>query len=40
MPRDIHADMAALARPRWPLDEARSKSAPIHKSQGRKGAKA
>jgi len=40
MPRDGHADMAALARPRWPLDEARSKSAPIHKSQGRKGAKA
>lgn len=29
-----------LARPRWPLDEARAISAPIHKHSGRKGAKA
>jgi len=29
-----------LARPRWPLDERRALSAPIHKFSGRKGAKA
>ncbi len=40
MPRDRSADMAALARPRWPLDEARAVSAPVYKTQGRKGAKA
>ena len=40
MPRDRSADMAALARPRWPLDEARAASAPVYKTQGRKGAKA
>ncbi len=40
MPRDRSADMAALARPRWPLDEARAKDAPVYKTQGRKGAKA
>ncbi|MFT3997519.1 MAG: tRNA (adenosine(37)-N6)-threonylcarbamoyltransferase complex transferase subunit TsaD [Asticcacaulis sp.] len=31
---------AMLARPRWPLDERRALSAPIHKYSGRKGAKA
>ena len=40
MPRDVSADMAALARPRWPLDEARAVESPIYKTQGRKGAKA
>jgi N6-L-threonylcarbamoyladenine synthase len=40
MPRDTAADMAALARPRWPLDEHRAESAPVYKTQGRKGAKA
>ncbi len=40
MPRDPAADMTALARPRWPLDEARAVESPIYKTQGRKGAKA
>lgn len=31
--------LAAQARPRWPLDEARAQSDPVHKKQGRKGAK-
>lgn len=32
--------MAAVARPRWPLDEIRAAEAPVHKHSGRKGAKA
>ena len=32
--------MAAVARPRWPLDEIRAAQAPVHKKAGRKGAKA
>lgn len=40
MPRDVTADMAAMARPRWPLDEARAVADPVYKTQGRKGAKA
>jgi N6-L-threonylcarbamoyladenine synthase len=39
-PHDMKADMAATARPRWPLDEASARDAPVHKSSGRKGAKA
>ncbi len=34
------SDMDAVARPRWPLDEARATVDPVHKKQGRKGAKA
>ena len=34
------SDMDAVARPRWPLDEARAMGDPVHKKQGRKGAKA
>ncbi|MBW8734241.1 MAG: tRNA (adenosine(37)-N6)-threonylcarbamoyltransferase complex transferase subunit TsaD [Asticcacaulis sp.] len=40
MPRDTRADMSALARPRWPLDEKSAENAPVYKTQGRKGAKA
>ena len=40
MPRDTATDMAALARPRWPLDEKSAENAPVYKTQGRKGAKA
>lgn len=32
--------LKTVARPRWPLDEDRAISAPIHKKSGRKGAKA
>ncbi|ESQ77783.1 tRNA (adenosine(37)-N6)-threonylcarbamoyltransferase complex transferase subunit TsaD [Asticcacaulis sp. YBE204] len=32
--------LTTVARPRWPLDERRAISAPIHKNSGRKGAKA
>ncbi len=32
--------MAILARPRWPLDPERAEREPIHKTAGRKGAKA
>ncbi len=39
-PHDVKADMAGTARPRWPLDEASARDAPVHKSAGRKGAKA
>jgi N6-L-threonylcarbamoyladenine synthase len=35
----IAGGLAALARPRWPLDEIRAQADPIHKKQGRKGAK-
>ncbi|ESQ90319.1 protein kinase [Asticcacaulis sp. AC460] len=35
----IAEGLAALARPRWPLDEARAQAEPVHKKQGRKGAK-
>ncbi len=36
-----HQDgMAVQARPRWPLDEVRAAEAPVHKTAGRKGAKA
>ncbi|ESQ75967.1 tRNA (adenosine(37)-N6)-threonylcarbamoyltransferase complex transferase subunit TsaD [Asticcacaulis sp. AC402] len=35
----IAEGLAALARPRWPLDEVRALADPIHKKQGRKGAK-
>lgn len=34
------SDLDAVARPRWPLDEARAMGDPVHKKQGRKGAKA
>ena len=34
------SDLDAVARPRWPLDEARATGDPVHKKQGRKGAKA
>ncbi len=34
------SDLDAVARPRWPLDEARATGNPVHKKQGRKGAKA
>ena len=34
------SDLDAVARPRWPLDEARATVDPVHKKQGRKGAKA
>ena len=33
------SDIDAVARPRWPLDEAKAASEPVHKT-GRKGAKA
>ena len=33
-------DLSVEARPRWPLDEAAARLAPVHKSAGRKGAKA
>lgn len=36
----LTSDLDALARPRWPLDEARALSDPIHMKAGRKGAKA
>ena len=32
--------MGVAARPRWPLDEARALAQPVHKTAGRKGAKA
>jgi len=32
--------MATLARPRWPLDPGRAEAEPVHKTAGRKGAKA
>ena len=32
--------MATLARPRWPLDPGRAAAEPVHKTAGRKGAKA
>jgi len=32
--------MATLARPRWPLDPGRAEADPVHKTAGRKGAKA
>lgn len=32
--------MAIMARPHWPLDEARALMHPVHKTAGRKGAKA
>lgn len=32
--------MGLAARPRWPLDEARALAQPVHKTAGRKGAKA
>lgn len=32
--------MAVMARPRWPLDEERARIDPVHKTAGRKGAKA
>lgn len=32
--------MGVSARPRWPLDEARALAQPVHKTAGRKGAKA
>lgn len=35
----VESGLAAVARPRWPLDEARAHSTPVHKKQGRKGAK-
>lgn len=35
----IASGLAAVARPRWPLDEVSAQRAPIHKKQGRKGAK-
>lgn len=38
--KQVHDGLSALARPRWPLDERRALSAPIHKFSGRKGAKA
>lgn len=34
------SDLDTVARPRWPLDEARAMGDPVHKKQGRKGAKA
>jgi len=38
---DLRAQaMAIMARPRWPLDEARAAAQPVHKTAGRKGAKA
>ena len=33
------AGMAIQPRPRWPLDEVRAASAPVHKHSGRKGAR-
>lgn len=38
--KQVQNGLSALARPRWPLDERRALSAPIHKYSGRKGAKA
>ena len=35
----VESGLAAVARPRWPLDEASAHSTPVHKKQGRKGAK-
>lgn len=34
------AGQAIMARPRWPLDEVRAATAPVHKQGGRKGARA
>ncbi len=36
----LAASMATLARPRWPLDPGRAEADPVHKTAGRKGAKA
>ena len=36
----LSESMATLARPRWPLDPGRAEADPVHKTAGRKGAKA
>lgn len=38
--KGLISDIDAAARPRWPLDEARAISDPVHMKSGRKGAKA
>ena len=37
---DMELALAAQARPRWPLDEVTAGASPVHKTIGRKGAKA
>ena len=39
-PSERAIGLATVARPRWPLDEVRAQSSPIHKNTGRKGARA
>ena len=38
--KGLTSDIDVMARPRWPLDEARANADPVHKKSGRKGAKA
>ncbi len=38
--KGLTSDIDVVARPRWPLDEARANADPVHKKTGRKGAKA
>jgi N6-L-threonylcarbamoyladenine synthase len=38
--KGLTSDIDVAARPRWPLDEARANTDPVHKKTGRKGTKA